>query len=231
VRKLKNIDVEEISLVDVPANRKKFYFLKRSQTMEELLEILKGMFGDDVLTAEEIEKAKEKELSEEASKAIKGALNILNKYKDDMPPDVKDAIKVLAKYASYGYPAKKSAGDVDLEKVGARLSKATVEDLQRAIDILQKVIDKEKKEEGKEKTEKGLESVSKALEDLKGEFESTKTDFTKKLETKDAEITQLRKELEEAKKIKGEKTSLDGQDDKDVQKSGKKKWPSLLKKE
>jgi len=144
-RKLKDLDIEEISLVDAGAVRKTFYIKKQRRSLMDLIDILKDMLGPDTeLSDDEVKKAKE--LTEDAAKAIAGALKILNKYKDDMPDDVLAAIKTLAKYASYGYPAKKSA-DVDfvveltdIEKAGARLSKATIEELKKAIEILRGII-------------------------------------------------------------------------------------------
>ena len=128
--------------------------------MKEFIEELKKFMAEDdedekeVLTEEDIEKANK--LSDAAMKAIKGALNILNKYKADMPDDVLKAIQTLVKYASYGYPAKKEdevkktdeelladavgiiakaaeADDVEkAKKVVEQLSKATIKQLKRS---------------------------------------------------------------------------------------------------
>lgn len=45
----------------------------------------------------------EKKISEEGLKALKEALSILSKYKEDFPDDLLGATKILGKYASYGY--------------------------------------------------------------------------------------------------------------------------------
>ena len=58
-RKLKEIEADEVSLVDKAANKTKFFILKRSKLMDEFIKILKQWFGEDVLTDEEIAKAKE----------------------------------------------------------------------------------------------------------------------------------------------------------------------------
>ncbi|MBA7652210.1 hypothetical protein ES703_60040 [subsurface metagenome] len=86
-RRLQNIDVDEISLVDFPATRHKFMILKSTEvtnTMEELEKLLN-------------------ELNPEGYKPIL-------KYKDDFPDDLLEAIKILGKYASYGYAGPEGKG-------------------------------------------------------------------------------------------------------------------------
>jgi hypothetical protein len=132
-RKLTDIEVEEISLVDAAANRKKFAIIKRKHTMDKLIELLKSIGLE--LTAEELEKAGA--MSEEAQKAIRMAVGLLAKYKDEMPADVLAAVQTLARGATTApaaapVAAHKAAGgdeEVTLEKVGARLSKATKAEL------------------------------------------------------------------------------------------------------
>jgi hypothetical protein len=151
LRKLEDIEVEEISLVAVPATRKQFYIIKRSEEMdypelEEFKKSYKSVFGED-LTEEQIAKAKE--LPKDALNAIKSAAATLEKYKDDFEADLMAALKTLTKYSSYGYPAKKSDEETtkefiaeltDVEKAGKRLSKATREDLEKAIGILKAML-------------------------------------------------------------------------------------------
>jgi len=137
-RKLLDIVVDEITLCESAANRKKFFIKKMEDKVEEFIKELKKFQAADeedgdaekALTEGEIQKAKE--LTEEATKAIKGALNILNKYKADMPDDVLKAIQTLTKYASYGYPAKKE----DIDKAGAKLSKTTRDQIQKVLDFI-----------------------------------------------------------------------------------------------
>lgn len=128
-RKLIDIEVEEVSIVDAAANRSKFAIIKRRAIMDELITMLKALLGDE-FNEESMAKA---ELPEDAVKAIKGALKILNQYKDDLPGDILGAIKALAKHSAAGAPAQKSEemSKEDIEKVGARLSKATLEELKK----------------------------------------------------------------------------------------------------
>ena len=69
--------------------------------MEELEQLL-NEFNPEGYEIEVLRKAKDKlpkEMLEELTKAYKAIL----KYKDDFPDDLTKAIKVLGKYASYGY--------------------------------------------------------------------------------------------------------------------------------
>lgn len=242
-RPLKDIDVDEISLVDAGAVRKKFYIKKRRSLMD-LIELLKDFLGEDTeLTDEEIEKAGK--LSEEAAKAISSAVSALNKFKDDFPPEILSALKTLTKFASYGYPAKKAEEVdflkemVDLEKAGARLSKATIEDLKKVAAIVEKLIgaseDKVKKAAGdKVDIDKLPDTVVARLEKLdRIEAEAVE----KKQKEKDKEFTDMKKDVDMLKKIaKGEPVSkqLDEEeedDDKDKDKDKKKDKTTFTKAE
>ena len=166
-RQLIDIDVDEISLVDIPAIKRKFLIIKKDKDMRktsdkdqdnsdienlikegklemnELIEIYKSLTNDQENFAEEqIELLKK--LTPEAINAIKGALNILNKYKGDFSKDLQDAVALLAKYAAkpypYPYPAKRS--DEDLEKAGKKISKDTLNAIKKAIKILSDTLSK-----------------------------------------------------------------------------------------
>jgi len=239
-RKLEDIDVAEISLVDDAANRKKFYIIKRRQQMEEFVKLLKSFMGEDdeefKLSEEDIAKAGK--LDEKAIKAIQGALNILNKYKDVYPADVLKAIKTLTKYASYGYsyPAAKSADIIeeltDVEKAGRKLSKATIEQLRKALEIIESLI--KEKEDDVTKGEKLPPEVVKRLEKLEQLEKAEKERIEKEKEQKEKEreelIKQLKERVEKLEKIKGVKKSIDSQDD-DEDKNKGVKWPSLISQE
>jgi len=107
-RRLQNIDVNEISLVDSAATGKKFMIIKSAEvtnTMRELEELL-NEFNPEGNEIEILRKAKDKlpkEMLDELTKTYK----VLVKYKDDFPDDLTEAIKILGKYASYGYPESK----------------------------------------------------------------------------------------------------------------------------
>jgi hypothetical protein len=251
-RKLENIELDEISLVDAAANRKKFFILKRRESMDELIKLLKSMMGEDAKD-EELEKAKQ--LSEEAGKALKGALNILNKYKDDMPDDVVTAIKVLAKYASYGYPEAKQKSDElskeDIEKIGARLSKATLEQLKTAKEVLaaidlkslkkvSEIIDKLISESSDVAKRADLSALPQDVREKVLKAERIEQEGLQKAADEriaaivkssvEALIKPLQETVDKLAKTKGIKKSLDGQVDDDPDHKGKDeadKWPSL----
>lgn len=262
-RKLFDIDVEEITLCGSAANRKKFFIRKMEDSMKEFIEELKKFMAEDdedekeVLAKEDIEKAEK--LGDAAMKAIKGALNILNKYKADMPDDVLKAIKTLVKYASYGYPAKKAdekgvvektdeelfidavsivAKAVETEdvekakKVVEQLSKATIKQLKKIVDICQKIIGKE--EVKAKKTEELPAEIARDLEELaslKKFKEDTLKDNEearkKEIEDLTKEKEDLKKKIEELEKTKGEKTGLEGHKGGAGEEDKSDKWKSL----
>jgi len=204
--------------------------------MDKFIEILKSFFEED-LKEEEIEKAKK--LPDAALKAISGALNILNKYKDVFPEDVLNAIKTLTRYASYAYPEKSAElSDEEfvemLEKAGAKLSKATKEQLLK----IKKIIDELLGEKDVAKKYGDLpEEVVKKLEDyerLKAEEEErvrkAKEEEEKK---KQKELEELKKKVEELEKAIEKKArvrkGIESQDDDDNSgDDGGVKWPSLI---
>ena len=187
---------------------------------KELKDLLDSYFDEEVSFAPEEFELEKAELSDKALNAIKGALKLISKYKADFPDDLKGAVGVLAKYASYGYgyPAKKKEedkkgdkeGDKDVEKSGKALSKDTVGKIKNVIKAIN-----------------GLNSVIKALNDLlpEGDREDLKKSVVvegkdadkefkdaldgisdiakkleKKLEEKDQTIEKLGKDLKEKDK-------------------------------
>jgi hypothetical protein len=254
-RKLSDIEVDEVSLVDAAANRKKFAIIKRRHQMEEeLITLIKAMV--DGVKDEDLEKAKQ--IPEEASKALKGALTILNKYKGDFPPDVLDAIKTLTKYASYGYGYPQKRDDElskeDIEKLGAKLSKATLEQLKAAKDIIgaidlkslkkvSEIIDKLIGEATVEKSAKYKDLPEDIRLRLVKQDEDEEARRQKAEEDRLAELVKsavgetvkpIADRLDKLEKTKGIKKSVDGQetdDDADADSDKKDKWPSLSKKE
>ncbi|MBA7608430.1 hypothetical protein ES703_15607 [subsurface metagenome] len=250
-RKLFDIDVDEITLCGSASNRKKFFIRKQEKKMDEFIEELKKFMAED---DEDIEGALEKEDIEKAEKvpdavmkAIKGALNILNKYKKDMPDDLLAVIKTLAKYATYGYPAKKE----DLEKAGAKLSKTTRDQLAKilaflkespkAINMLKTLLGQEveKAKGGEDGDEKLSEETLTKLEKL-AEFEQAEKERIEKEEKEEAEKKKKDDEdvlerLEALEKKKGIKKSIDDPNEGDKKKVKKgadddedeDQWPSV----
>lgn len=201
--------------------------------MKELKELLKDYLGED-FSEEEFEKAEK--LSDKVLNALKGALNILNKYKGDFPDELKKAVGVLAKYAGYGYPAKKSDEPYKLEKViealekahlekaGAKLSKNTREQIQKAIDALKKLLEEDiKKDTGNGEIKKELEEIKKSLEKLEKKAEKEGKDEAKK------ELDEIKKRLKTIEEAKGIKKSIDG--DGNGGKDEKPKWSGFFPKE
>jgi len=231
-RKLQDIDVDEISLVDVPAIRKKFLIVKKdkkgmqktSETdqdnsdiknltkeeefkMDELIELYKKLTGEEEDFSEK-ETELLKKLSDEAVSAIKGALNILNKFKGDFTDELKDAVKVLAKYVTkaypYPYPAKKS--DDDLEKAGRKISKDTLAAIKKAIGILNSALSKA------DDTKKAISVLSDLLSNeekkalKKADEEKEKADKEKERDEKfDSAIKDAKETIEKLEKGSGEK--------------------------
>lgn len=261
-RKIFDLEISEITLCGSAANRKKFFIKKMEVKVEDFIkELQKFMAEDDqneeekVLTEEDVAKAEK--LPEKVMGAIRGALNILNKYKSDMPDDVLAAIKTLAKYAAYGYPVAKKADEVkktddeklveavevmakaaeaDVEKAGkviGQLSKATIEQIKKIVEICNKLIGE--KETKVKKLEELPPEVARDLEEL-AELKKFKADtLREKDEAQKKEVAELKKskeelekEIEELKKSKGVKKGIEGQGDKDGAGDDKEdKWKSL----
>lgn len=131
-RKLQNIKIEEVSLVDAAANRKRFHIVKRSITaMDKIIELLKKHLGDDAVTEEMI--AKVKTLKVEAAEAISKAIEAIAKYREDMPDELAEAFNSITKAAVA--PDVQEA-ELTVEKIGARFSKATKADLLKVKEII-----------------------------------------------------------------------------------------------
>ena len=103
-RRLQNIDVDEISLVDFAATRHKFKIIKNQGGVKqmELKDFLIEFLEDE--DAEEFQKAEnEGKLKEKLQEALKE----IKVFQDDLPDSLRKAIGVLAQWAykGYGYPA------------------------------------------------------------------------------------------------------------------------------
>jgi hypothetical protein len=114
MRKLEDIEVDEISLTATPATRKKFYIVKSDEPDNELFSLIMDAMEGDY----DIEKAKDSldKLSDENKKKFLAAIETLKSLSSDLPDDLKGAIKDLMELAQdgygvedygYGYPPKK----------------------------------------------------------------------------------------------------------------------------
>lgn len=248
--KLVDIKVKEISLAAAAANRKRFIIKKEGIKMEEeLKKELEELFEEDEIEVinEEIEilkgddvKKKEK-LSEEALKAVKSAASLLNKHKEDLTDELLTVLKALVKYASYGYPEKAAVTKeeitiddlIDVEKSGARFSKATIEQINKAIEMLKGLLSAREDELKKAGLDKLPIEVVAKLERLKLMEEEEKRRIEVEKQAKDQALLEtvnvLKAEVENLKKTKGVKKSIDGQDtdDADDEDGEEDKWPSI----
>jgi len=107
--------------------------------VDELLELLKLDLENEDQVDETLQKAK---LSDKALKAVKGALRLLNAYKDELP---KDILNTLARLGGYGYaePEKSAEGKDDTEEESEDVKKMAElpEWARERIEALQKSVD------------------------------------------------------------------------------------------
>lgn len=236
-KELKDVDVVEISLVDSAANLKKFYLTKRGKKMEKLKELYKEF--DIELEDEDVTKAKD--IPEDEKEELTDALELFKKYKDDLPDDALESIKVLAKL-SLNQPEKVEDMDglieelSDFEKAGRKLSKATIKQLKSIIDTLSKMVGERTEKMTGEDTDynKLPDEVKEKLERL-DRIERERKEELEKKEEKEKEklhktIEDLQDRLEKMEELRGVKKSKDDEPkDKDKKKTDDEKddWPSL----
>lgn len=105
ITELKGLNVEEVSLVKKPANERKFLIVKQERGYNMELDVVLKSLDDleiDLENEEDIEKSlKKMKLSDQACKAVKGALKLMSAYKEQMP---KDMMAKMAMMAGYGMP-------------------------------------------------------------------------------------------------------------------------------
>lgn len=206
--------------------------------MEKFIELIKDFMAESEIELKKEEIEKIKELDPEKAKELGKAIEALNEYKEGWPNDLIDAVTTLTKNSAYDYPEKETDKEFDvkefIEKAGQRLSKATIEQLKKALTIIQGLIG-EREEKVKKKHKDLPDDVVAELEEaqlLKQKFkeieEAKKADEKKKSEER---IQKLEKEIEDLKK--GDRTSIESQDtddddgdNKDVKKK-KESWPTL----
>ena len=240
-RKLKDINIEEISIVESAANRRKF-FIKKEKAMDKFIELLKGLFGEEGLTEDDIVKAKK--LPDEAVEAITGALNAITVYSDSFPPDFLKAQLTLLKHASCGRVVEKAElTDEDfskalienIEKIGASLSKATRVQIERIRDICAKMLEtKSEKKKGDDEEEKLSTETLDKLDELE-RLKKAEADRVKKEEGEKSQEdikTLIKDSIDEALKPilkeKGITKKIKDQDKEEVEKEEvEDKFPSI----
>jgi hypothetical protein len=102
INRLHDLQVDEVSLVPRGANRKKFLILKSmlgGDAMDQSM--IERILDADLEDEERVDAVlKAQGLSDKARNAVKGALRILNAFKDELPNDI---LNTLASLAGYGY--------------------------------------------------------------------------------------------------------------------------------
>ncbi len=93
---LTDLVVAEVSLVERPANRRKFLLFK-SEEGEGVEDLEKAEPAQAEETGEAVQAA---ELSEKAAQAVKAALRLLNEHKGELPGDLLDNLAALAGYGT-----------------------------------------------------------------------------------------------------------------------------------
>lgn len=104
-RKLRDLEIEEISLVNKAATRKKFMIIKNQggvNTMEDVLKDFIVDFSED----EDVEDFQKAENKDKLREKLQESLKEIEKFADDLPDSLRKAISVLAQWAykGYGYP-------------------------------------------------------------------------------------------------------------------------------
>lgn len=154
-RKLRNIKVDEVSLVNRPANMRKFLIIK-GEIMDKFIELLKG-YCDDSLDYEKIAKM---DISAETIADLTKSIESLSGYQSDTPEEMIEAITGIVKHAvSISKPIEKDDSVEELieklEKSGQKFSRETKAKLKSLRDEIDSLIPKDEEEEKKdEKVEK-----------------------------------------------------------------------------
>jgi hypothetical protein len=105
-RHLRDIDIEEISLVSKGANKRRFMIIKSqggANSMEDILKDFLVNFSED----EDVEDFQKAENEDKLREKLRESLKEIRKFEEDLPDSLRKAISVLAlwAYKGYGYPA------------------------------------------------------------------------------------------------------------------------------
>lgn len=156
MRRLFDIDLDEVSLVDMPAIKRKFLIVKKLIEEEDMGKdtTLEEIGSQEDTEVEKSEDDLEKRLSEKAANAIKGVLKMLQPYVKEFSDDAKAAVKVLAGEAG------------GTEKAGRRFSSITesrIRALLKAAKELAELIGEEAEET--QKSEIDVDELKKYISD------------------------------------------------------------------
>jgi len=238
--KIKDLDIDEISLVDRAANRRKFAITKkeRKEMFEKLIEILKNWLTPEEIT-EDLQ-AGIKAMPEDVQKAHLATLTILEEYNDEdvMPAEFKKALTEMVKATVTPVPETKAVDELTLdtfiEKAGAVFSSATKSQIEKVIAALQSLLgtskddDEKKKAENKNLTPEQIAALAKAEAIIAAEDAKERKAKEDKEKARDEALDKMAKEIAELKKVKGTSKQLDDKDEKDeTKKAVVDKFPSL----
>ena len=238
-KKIKDLDIDEISLVDLAANRRKFAITKKERTemFEKLIEILKNWLTPEEIT-EEFQTGI-KALPEDVQKAHLATLTVLEEYNDEdvMPAEFKKALAAMVKATVTPIPEKKGGDeftlDVFIEKAGAVFSQATKTQIEKVIASLQALLgtskdDEKKKAENENLTPEQIAALEKAEAIIAAQDAKDRKAAEDKEKARDEALEKMAKEIAELKKVKGTSKQLDDKDEKDeTKKAVVDKFPSL----
>jgi hypothetical protein len=123
-RKLRDLEITEISLVNFAATGKKFMIIKSAEVIKlkkiaDLIEEFSDEVFDETFGREDFEK---KDIPQEVKDELKKALESINKYREDLPSDLKSGMDLLLKFVavSYGLPGKEDPGKKKVKKQQVR---------------------------------------------------------------------------------------------------------------
>ena len=206
--RLYDLRIHEISLVDMPANKRKFAIIKRQTEtkMDELKKMVEAFLGKE-LDEETVTKA---ELAPEVQKMLEDQLRLIEKYRADLPVDVAVAIGTLSQHAAFGIAkaeeAEEKAEDDKTDEVADddKDSDVTVESV---IDgAVEKAIAKfsESNQKVLDSTVAKLEEFSKAIAELKESVDKSTTVEKVEDEDKEVDAETLQKMIDErVKRVEG----------------------------
>ena len=232
--KIKDIDIDEISLVDRAANRRKFAITKKERTemFEKLIEILKNWLTPEEIT-EEFQTGI-KALPEDVQKAHLATLTVLEEYNDEdvMPAEFKKALAAMVKATVTPIPEKKGGDeftlDIFIEKAGAVFSQATKTQIEKVIASLQALLgttkddDEKKKAAEKNLTPEQIAALEKAAAIIAAEDAKERKAKEDKEKARDEALEKMAKEIADLKKVKGTSKQI-GDEGNEGEKGEKKK--------
>lgn len=243
-RKLLDIDVTEISLVDLAATGNKFLITKRGEKME-LDEILKAFLGPEDL--DEINELA-KDLPEETKTEILDALKVLDEYLEALPGDATDGLRELVKLAvivAERGPSEASDAVLeeclkDLEKYLEDFNPAIVEAVETLKRLAAEGIEGQEYEQPKKEAEKDKEDkVKKSGRLLWPSFFATGSQIAKGAfgqlsfvgdpifkDEEEEEDEDIKKRTEKKRK-RSLRKSIEGQDGDEDLEGDERLWPSL----